>query len=154
MNGRTFFQNPRKRRKSQHYYNIHFVYNTARERTDLSPVSKQLRPKGQIITCDGTHGSICWTLKAVHRWVRVPAGSPSRGRNVAIYVFDINQPSLCTPFLFCSCVCFCLYDPFNCISFHEFSRQLSTFSLCFSGLISALLVLLSCICLHESLPQP
>ena len=44
-------------------------------------------------------------------------------------------------FLFCSCVCFCLYGPFNCISFHTFSRQLSAFSLCSSGLISVLLVL-------------
>ena len=44
-------------------------------------------------------------------------------------------------FLFCSCVCFCLYGPFNCISFHKFSWQLSAFSLCSSGLISALLVL-------------
>ena len=25
-------------------------------------------------------------------------------------------------FLFCSCVCFCLYGPFNCISFNNFSR--------------------------------
>ena len=37
-------------------------------------------------------------------------------------------------FLFCSCVCFCLYGPSNCISFHNFSRQLSVFSLCSSGL--------------------
>ena len=44
-------------------------------------------------------------------------------------------------FLFCSCVCFCLYGPFNCISFHELSRQLSNFSLCSPGLISAVLVL-------------
>ena len=44
-------------------------------------------------------------------------------------------------FLFCSCVCFCLYDPFNCISFHKFSRQLSAFSLCSSGFISALMLL-------------
>ena len=43
-------------------------------------------------------------------------------------------------FLFCSCVCFCLCGPFNCISFHKFSRKLSTFSLCSSSLISALLV--------------
>ena len=27
----------------------------------------------------------------------VPAGLPSRGRDVAVYVFDINQPSLPTP---------------------------------------------------------
>ena len=44
-------------------------------------------------------------------------------------------------FLFCFCVYSCLHDPFNCISFHEFSRQLSAFLLCSSGLISALLVL-------------
>ena len=44
-------------------------------------------------------------------------------------------------FLFCSCVCFCLYGPFNCILFHKFSRQLSVFSLCSCGLSSALLVL-------------
>ena len=28
----------------------------------------------------------------------VTAGSPSRGGNVAVYAFDINQPSLPTPF--------------------------------------------------------
>ena len=28
----------------------------------------------------------------------VPTGSPSRGGAVAVYVFDINQPSLPTPF--------------------------------------------------------
>ena len=28
----------------------------------------------------------------------VPAGSPSRGADVTVYVFDINQPSLPTPF--------------------------------------------------------
>ena len=30
----------------------------------------------------------------------VPAGSPSRGGDVAIYVFDINQPNLPTPFCY------------------------------------------------------
>ena len=38
-------------------------------------------------------------------------------------------------FKFCSSVSFCLYSPFNCISFHKFSRQLSAFSLCSSGLV-------------------
>ena len=32
--------------------------------------------------------------------MRVPACSPSRGGDVAIYVSDINQPSLPTPFYF------------------------------------------------------
>ena len=44
-------------------------------------------------------------------------------------------------FLFCSCVYLCLYGPFNCISFHAVSRQLSVFLLCSSGRISAVLVL-------------
>ena len=54
------------------------------------------------------------------------------------FMSDINQPSL--P-LFCSCVYFCLYGPFNRISFHKFSRQLSVFLLCSCSVISALLVL-------------
>ena len=36
---------------------------------------------------------------------------------------------------------FLSYGPFNCISFHKPSRQLSIFSLCSSGLLSASLVL-------------
>ena len=42
----------------------------------------------------------------------VPTVSPSRGGDVAVFVHS---------FLFCSGVCFCLYGPFNCISFHKFS---------------------------------
>ena len=79
--------------------------------------------------------------------------SPSRGGDVAVDVFDIHQPSLPTLSSCCSCVCFCLYNPFNCISFHKFSRQLSAFSVCASGLISALLVL-STVSSCESLLQP
>ena len=44
-------------------------------------------------------------------------------------------------FLFCSCVCFFLYGPFNCISFHKFSQQPFAFSFCCCGINSALLVL-------------
>ena len=86
-------------------------------------------------------------LKAVSALTNVPKGSHSRSGDVAFYVHGINQPSLLTPFvLFCSCVCFCLHGPFDCISFHKVSRQLSVFSLCSFGLLSALLVL-STICL-------
>ena len=70
----------------------------------------------------------------------VPVGPPSRGGDVTVYVLDLNRSSLPT-LLFGPCVCFCLYSPFNCISFHKFSRQLYAFSLCSSGLISVLLVL-------------
>ena len=55
--------------------------------------------------------------------------------------FQHKLTELAHSFLLCSCVYVCLYDPFNCISFRKFSRQLSAFSLCCSSLISALLVL-------------
>ena len=42
-------------------------------------------------------------------------------------------------FIFHSCVCVCLYGPFNCISFHKFSRQ---FTLRFLSLFFR-----SCFCL-------
>ena len=68
------------------------------------------------------------------------------GRECALEI-DIpkqQRPTeLAHSFLFCSCVCFCLHGLFNSISFHKFFRQLSAFSLCFSGLISALLALLT-----------
>ena len=53
-----------------------------------------------------------------------------------------HKPSkLAHSFLFCSCISFCHYGPFNYISFQKFPGQLSIFSLCFSDVISALLVL-------------
>ena len=64
--------------------------------------------------------------------VNVPAGSPSRGGDVAVYVFDINQPSLPTPF---SSVLV------SVSVFMALSTVFHSFSLCSSGLISALLVL-------------
>ena len=58
-----------------------------------------------------------------------------------VYVLDINQPSLPTPFYSVLVVCFCHYGLFKRISFLKFSRKHSAFSLCSSGLISALVVL-------------
>ena len=43
----------------------------------------------------------------------------------------------CPLLLLCSCVYFCLYGPFNYISFHKFSA----FSLCSPSFISALFIL-------------
>ena len=37
-------------------------------------------------------------LSLLFLFLCVSAGSPSRGGNVAVYVFDVNQPSLSTPF--------------------------------------------------------
>ena len=57
-------------------------------------------------------------------------------------LYFLHKPTeLAHSFLFCSCVYFCLYGPFNGISFHKFSRQLSTFFLHSSTLISSSLVL-------------
>ena len=35
----------------------------------------------------------------------VPPGSPSRGGDVAVYVFDVNQPSLPIPFFYILLLC-------------------------------------------------
>ena len=62
-----------------------------------------------------------------------------------IVVNDDGLFLACDKKKFCSCIYVCpygpFYGPFNCISFHKFSRQLSVLSFCSSGLISALLVL-------------
>ena len=46
------------------------------------------------------HGIDCPLFLWKRLWpcTEVPAGSPSNGRDVAVYVFDINKPSLLTPF--------------------------------------------------------
>ena len=44
------------------------------------------------------HRSACWPSSGQSHSATVPAGSPSRGGDVAVYVFDINQPSLPAPF--------------------------------------------------------
>ena len=78
-----------------------------------------------------------------------PEGPPSRGGDVTVYVWH-KPTKLAHSFSFCSCGYFCLYCPLNCISFHKFSRQLSGFWLCSSGLISALLALSTIYPLWES----
>ena len=86
-------------------------------------------------------------------WLNLHIGSPSCGGEVAVNVFNKNKPNLSTPvysvtnqacpLLFISVLVSIsvLYGPFNCISLHNFSWQLSAFSLCSSSLISALLIL-------------
>ena len=85
----------------------------------------------------------------------VPASLPSPGGDVVVYVKYVNQPSLPTPFLFCSCVYFCLYGAFGCISFHRNSTDNSPLShpvlaVLFLPYWSSQLY----ISLYESLPQP
>ena len=77
--------------------------------------------------------------------------------DVALYVFDINQPSLPIPsysVLVSISASIALSTVFHSI---KFSRQPSAFSLCSSGLISALLVLSTIyiyVSLYENLLQP
>ena len=105
----------------------------------------------------GTKRVIIWFSELVHTILNrnqlqavslytSPDVSYSHCGDVAVCILDINQLSLPTffsvpvsvsVFMALSTV---IYG-FNCISFHKFSRQLSAFSLCSSGLISTLLVL-------------
>ena len=99
-------------------------------------------------SCPGLHSHILIYLHRTTPHVHisllpmvVPAGSPSRGGDVTVYVFDMNQPRLPTPFYFVfvsisvflalSTVFHSVYSPDN----SPFSHSL------FFGLISALLVL-------------
>ena len=78
------------------------------------------------------------TVLCTHK--NLPTGSPSRGGDVAIGVFDVNPPSLPTPFysvLVSVSVFMALSTVFHSIN----SPDWSAFSLCSSGVISALLVL-------------
>ena len=56
--------------------------------------------------------------------------------------------------LFHFCVCFYLYGPFDCISFHKFPQQLSCFLTLFFWCYFCLIGLFSYIALYRSLPQP
>ena len=60
--------------------------------------------------------------------------------NVKVYVRGYSPTELAHSFYSLLLVHFCLYGPFNYISFHKLSQQVSVFSLCSSGLISALSV--------------
>ena len=97
------------------------------------------------------------------QWGQVDQGGPAVSSNIIMKVclrfcrcqsmvqfqrasvslsLDVNQLSLPSPFNSVLVhVCFCLYGPFNCSSFHYFSRELAAFSFYSSGLVSALLVL-------------
>ena len=86
--------------------------------------------------------------------LKVPTGSPSCGGDVAVYVIDINQPSLPTPFssvLVSVSVFMALSTVFHSLNSPDNSFA---FSLCSSGLISGILVLSTIYLFYESLPHP
>ena len=86
--------------------------------------------------------------------MRVPAGSPSRGGDVTVYVKDKNQPSLPTPFhfVFVSISVFTalstVFHSINSLNNFPFSHSvLPVLSLCLIGPFND-------ISLFESLLQP
>ena len=100
---------------------------------------------------------VFWSLlercKHINCSVQVPAGSPSRGGDVAVQLFDINQPSLPSPF-YSALVSVSVFMAISAVS-HSINPPDNSlaFSLLSSHRISALLVLSSVyISLHGSLP--
>ena len=90
--------------------------------------------------------SIGWWQRNVRYSFLVPAGSPSRGGDVAVCDFNINQPSLPTPFYSIllsvsvlktlSTVFYSIKSPANSLFFHSVLPVLSlpswSFQLCVS----------------------
>ena len=100
--------------------------NRSRDWTELSWISPTR------MRCDRYRkrfGSVVASLAVV------PTGSPSRGGDVVVYIFDINQPSLPTPFhsvLVSVSVCMALQTVFHSMNS---PRQLFAFSLFFRSYI-------------------
>ena len=129
-----------------------FLFNCKAQITDFEKKKeKEKKKKGQILKQSSVQVYMGHTF-CVNLTLQLPHPHPPRAPfhvvgMLCVYVKDMNQPSLPTLFfLFCSCVYFCLSGPFNCISFHKLSGQLSALSLCSSCLNSAILVF-STICL-------
>ena len=69
---------------------------TTRNGYGTGRVLAQAKPQGEFPRGRNSAQTLCPT-KVLR--VRIPTGSsPSRGGDVAVYVVDINQPSLPTPF--------------------------------------------------------
>ena len=93
-----------------------------------------------------------WRARLNEKWSQKRADLSSEWPLIIVSTVSVMNRIQCIV-LFCSCRCFWLllfffffffsncYGPFNSVSSHKFSRQLSAFSLCSSGLISTLLVL-------------
>ena len=112
-----------------------------RGRLVVVPVVRSLKTNRHSLCCSlmtFRHNS-CWSLMTFRH--NCPRRLTFTWWECCGLCFWHKPTGLAHSVLFCSCVYFCLYSPLNSISFHKVSRQLSAFSLCSSGLISALLVL-------------
>ena len=88
-------------------------------------VSLVVRELGMMVLCNLLcRCSVLFCSVSSSVAVYFPVGSPSRGGHVTVYVWH-KPTELAHSLLFCSCVYFCFYGHFNCISFHKFSQQLS-----------------------------
>ena len=115
-------------RELSHSFEKECLFNVdGTDRVAVLPVSMILTASWQSV----------WNASTAYT---VPTGSPLRAGDATVCVWH-KPVELDHSLLFCSCVYFCHYGPFNCILFYKFSRQLFAFSLCSSGLISTLLVL-------------
>ena len=65
-----------------------------------------------VVAADAVVGVALFDVLPAAAAAAVPAGTPSRGGDVAIYVFDTNQPSLPTPFNLFLCLFLSLW-PFQ-----------------------------------------
>ena len=118
---------------------------------------------GDQVVCPSRSPLACFALKR-RGWVGGGVGvvvreiimAPRCGRTLSMCTGwgNLRQTVLFDLTVLCSCDRFCLHGPFNCISFHKFSRLLSVFLLSSAGLISTLLVLSTLMFLYESLLQP
>ena len=86
-----------------------------------------------------SHAALCWlVIKRLH--YTFPRAHRHLVGMLRFMSLTWNNRACSVLFILFLCL-FLSYDPFNCISFLKFSRQLSTFSLCSSGHTFALLVL-------------
>ena len=92
-------------------------------------------------------------VTCVLHYLTVPTCTPSRGGDVAVYIFDINQPSLPTPFysaLVSVSVFMALSTVFHSINSPNNSPLSHSVLLVFFCLIGPFIYM----SLYESLPQP
>ena len=72
---------------------------TGTHRGDYQLNTRQINTATKANTPANRLNTVCILSKVlIQALCRVPAGSPSRGGDVVVYVFNINQPSLPTPF--------------------------------------------------------
>ena len=111
-----------------------------------------------ILSTKGSHQtlSVCsWHCILLLPCTGVPVGLPSHGGDVGACVFDLNQPSLPTPF----CSFLVSFSVFTAISNVFHSINSSDNSLLPHSVLMVLFLLCDwsfqlCICLYESLSQP